>query len=112
MIDADGPKGQETLRRKGKESSDVKREEGRERAGLDQLQIGYPSRPPSNLGTEQSGRPADSSGGETLGGELQKGWSCRFCTLRNELRSSKCAACEQWRYSNGAPLTHRPVTET
>jgi hypothetical protein len=112
MIDADGAKGQETLRGKGKESSDVKRAEGRGRAGLDQLHIEYPSRPPNNLDTEQSSRPADSSGGETLGGELQKGWSCSFCTLRNELRSSKCAACEQWRYSNGAPLTHRPVTET
>ncbi|CAK9166883.1 unnamed protein product [Ilex paraguariensis] len=36
-------------------------------------------------------------------------WSCKFCTLENSVKLEKCAACAQWRYSNGTPVaTHAP----
>nr|CAB3469841.1 unnamed protein product [Digitaria exilis] len=30
-------------------------------------------------------------------------WSCKFCTLENSTKLDKCSACDQWRYSYGAP---------
>ncbi|KAJ4981901.1 hypothetical protein NE237_032738 [Protea cynaroides] len=34
-----------------------------------------------------------------------KTWSCRFCTLENSVKEERCSACEQWRYSNGPPVS-------
>ncbi|RDX63242.1 hypothetical protein CR513_58352, partial [Mucuna pruriens] len=34
-------------------------------------------------------------------------WSCKFCTLENNVKLDKCSACDQWRYSNGAPVSTR-----
>uniref|UniRef100_A0ACD5Y1F3 Uncharacterized protein n=1 Tax=Avena sativa TaxID=4498 RepID=A0ACD5Y1F3_AVESA len=31
-------------------------------------------------------------------------WSCKFCTLENIVELEKCSACDQWRYSYGAPV--------
>ncbi|CAM0913191.1 unnamed protein product [Alopecurus aequalis] len=31
-------------------------------------------------------------------------WSCKFCTLENGVELEKCSACDQWRYSYGAPV--------
>ncbi|XP_042057971.1 uncharacterized protein LOC121802370 isoform X1 [Salvia splendens] len=31
-------------------------------------------------------------------------WSCRFCTLENDLNMDKCDACGSWRYSYGPPI--------
>ncbi|KAL6999140.1 hypothetical protein U1Q18_000301 [Sarracenia purpurea var. burkii] len=31
-------------------------------------------------------------------------WSCKFCTLENSVKSEKCTACGQWRYSHGPPV--------
>ncbi|CAN0875047.1 DNA-dependent metalloprotease WSS1 [Linum grandiflorum] len=43
----------------------------------------------------------------------EKTWSCRFCTLENSVKVDKCCACEQWRYSYGAPMsTHTPYKGT
>ncbi|KAF3542316.1 hypothetical protein DY000_02010639 [Brassica cretica] len=36
-----------------------------------------------------------------------KVWSCKFCTLENEVKLEKCEACGQWRYSYGQPLSTR-----
>jgi len=32
-------------------------------------------------------------------------WSCKFCTLENNVKLDKCSACDQWRYSRGAPVS-------
>jgi hypothetical protein len=32
-------------------------------------------------------------------------WSCKFCTLENSVKSDKCSACGQWRYSHGPPVS-------
>ncbi|CAL1353939.1 unnamed protein product [Linum trigynum] len=46
-------------------------------------------------------------------GTKHKSWYCRFCTLENSTKLDKCSACEQWRYSYGAPSsTHAPCTGT
>lgn len=34
-----------------------------------------------------------------------KFWSCKFCTLENSVKLDKCSACDQWRYSLGAPVS-------
>ncbi|KAF7831299.1 DNA-dependent metalloprotease WSS1 isoform X1 [Senna tora] len=34
-------------------------------------------------------------------------WSCKFCTLENSVKLDKCSACDQWRYSHGAPVSTR-----
>ncbi|KAK5772397.1 hypothetical protein PVK06_048685 [Gossypium arboreum] len=34
-----------------------------------------------------------------------KFWSCKFCTLENNVKLDKCSACDQWRYSHGAPIS-------
>ncbi|QHN78518.1 DNA-dependent metalloprotease [Arachis hypogaea] len=34
-------------------------------------------------------------------------WSCKFCTLENSVKLDKCSACDQWRYSLGAPVSVR-----
>ncbi|XP_057723108.1 uncharacterized protein LOC130938044 [Arachis stenosperma] len=34
-------------------------------------------------------------------------WSCKFCTLENSVKLDKCSACDQWRYSLGAPVSAR-----
>ncbi|KAG8501029.1 hypothetical protein CXB51_003116 [Gossypium anomalum] len=34
-----------------------------------------------------------------------KFWSCKFCTLENSVKLDKCSACDQWRYSHGAPIS-------
>ncbi|KAL0772417.1 hypothetical protein Bca101_037568 [Brassica carinata] len=34
-----------------------------------------------------------------------KVWSCKFCTLENEMKLEKCKACGQWRYSYGQPFS-------
>ncbi|CAA6666169.1 unnamed protein product [Spirodela intermedia] len=49
-----------------------------------------------------SERPKDTGG-------ISKTWSCRFCTLDNNMKLEKCSACGEWRYSRGAPtsLEHR-----
>ncbi|KAL1815296.1 hypothetical protein ACET3Z_017870 [Daucus carota] len=31
-------------------------------------------------------------------------WSCKFCTLENSVDLEKCMACNEWRYSHGAPV--------
>lgn len=36
--------------------------------------------------------------------EKYKFWSCKFCTLENGVDSEKCMACNEWRYSHGAPV--------
>ncbi|XP_038685988.1 DNA-dependent metalloprotease WSS1 isoform X1 [Tripterygium wilfordii] len=36
-----------------------------------------------------------------------KTWSCKFCTLENNVKLDKCSACDQWRYSYGAPISTR-----
>ena len=30
-------------------------------------------------------------------------WVCRHCTLANPGASPRCGACDQWRFSRGAP---------
>lgn len=32
-------------------------------------------------------------------------WSCKFCTLENNIKLDKCLACGQWRYSHGPPVS-------
>ena len=32
-------------------------------------------------------------------------WSCKFCTLQNGIAVDKCAACNEWRYSYGPPVS-------
>ncbi|XP_065862573.1 DNA-dependent metalloprotease WSS1 [Euphorbia lathyris] len=34
-----------------------------------------------------------------------KMWACKFCTLDNSVKLDKCSACNQWRYSNGPPVS-------
>ncbi|XP_042477542.1 uncharacterized protein LOC122058898 isoform X2 [Macadamia integrifolia] len=34
-----------------------------------------------------------------------KTWSCKFCTLENNIKEERCFACEQWRYSSGPPVS-------
>ncbi|KAM1206485.1 hypothetical protein EV2_007420 [Malus domestica] len=42
-------------------------------------------------------------------GSNYKVWSCRFCTLENCVKLEKCSACDEWRYSHGAPIaSHAP----
>lgn len=36
-----------------------------------------------------------------------KVWSCKFCTLENNVELDKCGACGQWRYSHGPPVSTR-----
>lgn len=36
-----------------------------------------------------------------------KMWVCKSCTLENSVKLDKCSACEQWRYSCGAPVSTR-----
>ncbi|KAI4321715.1 hypothetical protein MLD38_035063 [Melastoma candidum] len=36
-----------------------------------------------------------------------KFWSCKFCTLDNIVGLDRCSACQQWRYSNGSPVSTR-----
>lgn len=31
-------------------------------------------------------------------------WSCKFCTLGNNVKLDACGACGNWRYSTGAPV--------
>ncbi|XP_044482428.1 uncharacterized protein LOC123208870 isoform X2 [Mangifera indica] len=38
-------------------------------------------------------------------GAEKKTWSCMFCTLDNSLTLDRCSACDQWRYSHGAPVS-------
>ncbi|PPS05052.1 hypothetical protein GOBAR_AA15600 [Gossypium barbadense] len=38
-------------------------------------------------------------------GTKYKFWSCKFCTLENSVELDKCSACDQWRYSHGAPIS-------
>ncbi|KAH1114664.1 hypothetical protein J1N35_008042 [Gossypium stocksii] len=38
-------------------------------------------------------------------GTKYKFWSCKFCTLENSVKLDKCSACDQWRYSHGAPIS-------
>ncbi|KAG8472503.1 hypothetical protein CXB51_035324 [Gossypium anomalum] len=38
-------------------------------------------------------------------GTKSKFWSCKFCTLENSVKLDKCSACDQWRYSHGAPIS-------
>ena len=38
-----------------------------------------------------------------------RAWPCNFCSLLNASGASKCSACDQWRYSYGAPLASRPT---
>ena len=40
-------------------------------------------------------------------GSKFKTWSCKFCTLENDSKLEKCSACDQWRYSYGAPIATR-----
>ncbi|OMP04248.1 Zinc finger, RanBP2-type [Corchorus olitorius] len=40
-------------------------------------------------------------------GAKYKVWSCKFCTLENSVKLDKCSACDQWRYSHGAPISTR-----
>ncbi|KAI3427631.1 uncharacterized protein J3R85_009314 [Psidium guajava] len=48
-------------------------------------------------------------GSERLKDEASKfkTWSCKFCTLDNCVELERCSACEQWRYSQGPPLSAR-----
>ncbi|XP_052481983.1 DNA-dependent metalloprotease WSS1 [Gossypium raimondii] len=38
-------------------------------------------------------------------GTKYKFWSCKFCTFENSVKLDKCSACDQWRYSHGAPIS-------
>ena len=43
-------------------------------------------------------------------GSKFKTWSCKFCTLEKDRKLEKCSACDQWRYSYGAPIaTVHPI---
>ncbi|XP_047335310.1 DNA-dependent metalloprotease WSS1 [Impatiens glandulifera] len=39
--------------------------------------------------------------------EKREAWTCKFCTLENNVKMDKCIACEQWRYSYGQPVVAR-----
>lgn len=105
MLPADGFDVSASTSRKGKES--VVDGGGSLQVGQGVIDLEGVSQPPAI-----ARRPCESVEDAGSGVQLQKGWACKFCTLMNEPRLSKCAACEEWRYSFGAPLTHRPVTET
>lgn len=34
-----------------------------------------------------------------------KAWFCKFCTLENDIKFERCAACDQWRFSYGPPVS-------
>ncbi len=36
-----------------------------------------------------------------------KTWTCKFCTLENLDLLDNCEACNQWRFSHGAPVASR-----
>ncbi|KAK4751578.1 hypothetical protein SAY87_005060 [Trapa incisa] len=36
-------------------------------------------------------------------------WSCKFCTLDNNIKLDRCTACQQWKYSSGAPVASYPL---
>lgn len=36
-----------------------------------------------------------------------KVWSCKFCTLENNIKLDRCLACGEWRYSHGPPVSIR-----
>lgn len=36
-----------------------------------------------------------------------KMWSCKFCTLENNVEIDRCLACGEWRYSYGPPVSIR-----
>ena len=37
-------------------------------------------------------------------GPSSAGWQCKFCTLRNDVSDTRCGACGEWRYANGAQM--------
>ena len=37
-----------------------------------------------------------------------KTWSCKFCTVVNNVKLEKCSVCCQWRYSHG-PLVNPTI---